>query len=230
MKIAIAIWLALAAFTHAAGLEFERLLEEVKAPADASTVTADFKFTNKGGKPVTISKSDPGCSCLKVQISGGKLQYAPGESGTVRATFDVGNFSGTVDKAIGLWLDTATGDKPSMVLTVRIHIPVLIALEPKTVTWDVGGKPEPKTISIRMAEGQTIRVLGAKCSSPIFDHELKTIEEGKKYDLVITPKAADSPGMGVIRIETDCPLSKHRVQQAFAVVRKPVAGQAATQP
>jgi hypothetical protein len=230
MKIATAIWLALAAISHAAGLEFERLLEEVKAPADASTVTADFKFSNKGDKPVTISKSDPGCSCLKVQISGGKLKYAPGESGTVRATFDMGNFSGTVDKAIGLWLDNASGDRPTMQLTVRIHIPVLVALEPKTVTWDVGAKPESKTIAIRMAEGQTIRVLSVKCSSPIFDHELKTIEEGKKYDLIVTPKSSESPGMGVIRIETDCPISKHRTQQAFAVMRKPVAAQAAAQP
>lgn len=230
MKIATALWLALAAVSQADGLAFERLLEEVKAPADATQVTADFKFTNKGDKPVTISKSDPGCSCLSVQISGGKLKYAPGESGTVRATFDVGNFSGTVDKAIGLWLDNATGDKPSMHLTVRIEIPVLVTMEPKTATWDVGAKPEPKTISIRMAEGQNIKVLSAKCSSPLFQQELKTIEEGKKYDLIVTPKSADSPGMGVIRIETDCPISKHRLQQAFAVVRKPVAAQAATQP
>lgn len=230
MKIATAIWLALAAVSQAAGLSFERVLEEVKAPADATQVTADFKFTNKGDKPVTISKSDPGCSCLSVQISGGKLKYAPGESGTVRATFDVGNFSGTVDKAIALWLDDAVGDKPTMHLTVRIEIPVLVTMEPKTATWDVGGKPEPKTISIRMAEGQTIKVLSVKCSSPLFEQELKTIEEGKKYDLIVTPKSADSPGMGVIRIETDCPISKHRLQQAFAVVRKPVAAQAAAQP
>lgn len=230
MKIATAIWLALAALSQADGLAFERVLEEVKAPADATTVTADFKFTNKGDKPVTISKSDPGCSCLSVQISGGKLKYAPGESGTVRATFDVGNFSGTVDKAIGLWLDNAPGDKPTMHLTVRIEIPVLVTMEPKTATWDVGGKAEPKTISIRMAEGQTIKVLNVKCSSPLFQQELKTIEEGKKYDLIVTPKSADGPGMGVIRIETDCPISKHRLQQAFAVVRKPVAAQAAVKP
>lgn len=230
MKIATAIWLALAAVSQADGLAFERVLEEVKASADATQVTADFKFTNKGDKPVTIAKSDPGCSCLSVQISGGKLKYAPGESGTVRATFDVGNFSGTVDKAIGLWLDDAAGDKPSMHLTVRIEIPVLVNMEPKTATWDVGAKPEPKTISIRMAEGHTIKVLSAKCSSPLFQQELKTIEEGKKYDLIVTPKSADSPGMGVIRIETDCPISKHRLQQAFAVVRRPVAAQAATKP
>src|SRR5690606_37322517 len=98
---------ALAAISYAAGLDFERTMEEVKAPADATKVTADFKFTNKSQKPVTISKTDPGCSCLSVQISGGKLKYAPGEGGTIRATFDVGNFSGTVDKAIALWLDNA---------------------------------------------------------------------------------------------------------------------------
>jgi Protein of unknown function (DUF1573) len=228
MKIAIAFWLALAAFSQAAGLEFENLLQELKAPADATTVTADFKFTNKGNKPVTISKSDPGCSCIKVQISGGKLKYAPGESGVVRTTFEMGNFSGTVDKAVGIWLDDAAGDKPSLHLTVRVQIPVLVALEPtKTLSWDVGGKPEPKTIRIRMAEGQSIKVTGITCSPEAFSHEIKTVEEGKLYDLTVTPLSVEGPKMSIFRIETDCKIAKHRVQQAFAVVRKPVAAQAA---
>ncbi len=227
MKITTLLWLALAAISQAAGLEFETPLQELKATADATTVSADFKFINKGDKPVTISKSDPGCSCLKVQITGGKLKYAPGESGVVRTTFEMGNFSGTVDKSVGIWLDDAASASPTLHLTVRVHIPVLVALEPsKTLTWDLGVKPEPKTIRIRMAEGHSIKVTAVQSSSDEFSHELKTVEEGKIYDLILTPISVEVPKMSIFRIETDCAISKHSIQQAFAVVRKPAKEQA----
>ena len=231
MKIVMVIWLTLAALAQAVGLEFEQLVTEVHAPADAATVTADFKFTNKSDKPVTISKSDPGCSCLKVQVAEGKLRYAPGESGLIRTTFEMGNFSGTVDKMIALWLDDAPENSPTMRLTVRVHIPVIVAVESepgkKTVQWEIGGKADPQVIHIVMAEGHTIHVTGVTASSQAFSHTLKTVEKGKKYDLIVTPLDINTPGMSVIRIETDCPISKHRTQQAFAVLRKPTPADAA---
>lgn len=230
MKFAISLWLAIAAVTHAAGLDFKSPIQDVKAPADALTVTADFEFTNTGDKPVSIAKTDSGCSCLSVQVSGGKLKYAPGESGIVRATFEMGNFSGTVDKVIALWLDSDPPDKPSQTLTVRVHIPVLVALEPKTVKWEINGKPEPKTIQIRMAEGEEIRVLSVKSSSSGFSFDLKTLEEGRKYDLVVTPLAIDAPTLAVVRIETDCKVARHKTHQAFAVVARPTPAQAAVKP
>lgn len=230
MKWIIGIWLVSAAVSQAQGLEFAELIKNVDAPADATIVTADFSFTNKSDKPVLIAKSDPGCSCLKVEISGGKLKYAPGESGVVRTTFEMGNFSGTVDKMVALWIDDDAPDKPSKQLTVKVHIPVLVGIEPKTVKWDIGDKPSPQTIQIRMAEGKLIHVVGVKSSSEVFSCEVKTLEDGKKYDLVVTPKDLTVPGMSVIRIETDCEISKHRSQQAFAVARKPVTTSASPKP
>lgn len=230
MKWFTSIWLALAAITHAQGLEFAELIKIISAPADATIVTAEFPFTNKGDKPVTIAKTDPGCSCLKVEISGGKLKYAPGESGVVRTTFEMGNFSGTVDKMVALWIDNDAPDKPSKQLTVRVNIPVLVGIEPKTLKWDVGTKPEPQTIEIRMAEGKPIHVVGVKSSSESFSCEVKTVEQGKKYDLIVTPKDLNGPGMSVIRIETDSEISKHRTQQAFAVARKPIPVSVAPKP
>lgn len=220
MKQALFLWLALAAFIHAAALEFENALVEVHAPADAATVTADFKFKNTSGRPVTITKSDPGCSCLSVQVAGGKLKYAPGEEGLVRATFDMGNFSGTVDKMIGIWLNEDPSDRPSVKITVRVHIPAIVAIEPKTLKWAVGGKTEPQTITITMAEGESIQVLSVKSTADAFTVETKAIEKGKRYEVVVTPKSVDAPLLGILRIETDCKIAKHRVQQAFAVVAK----------
>jgi hypothetical protein len=230
MRIGIFTWLVLAVFTQAGGLEFTETLKEVDAGADATLVTTEFSFTNKGDKPASITKSDSGCSCLKIEISGGKLKYAPGESGVVRTTFEMGNFSGTVDKMVALWIDDDPVDNPSTRLTARVHIPVLVELEPKTLKWDLGTKADPQIIRIQMAEGKSIRVTGVTSSSESFACELKTVEKGEKYDLIVTPRNIDTPGMTVIRVETDCAISKHRVQQAFAVVRKPSPPQTPVKP
>lgn len=210
---------------HGAALDFPSLLKEVHAPAEAKTVAVEFDFTNRSDKPVQVSRYDPTCSCMSVSIKEGKLRYEPGESGVIRAEFDMGNFSGEVDKAVAVYLNDDPDGKPSVVLVTRVHIPVLIGLEPKTQKWSIGGPAESKTIRVTMNHTKPIRIVGVTSSSEAFKHEIKTVEEGKTYDLVLTPVETKSPALAIFRIETDCDIAKHRMQQAFAVIRKPVAGE-----
>lgn len=230
MKFPILVWLATLACMDAAGLTFPETLKEIHAPADAKTVAAEFSFSNKTDKPISVREYNSTCSCMAVKISGNKLRYAPGESGTIRAEFDMGNFSGDVDKAIAIWLDGDPAEKPSVSLTVRVHIPVLIVLEPKTLKWDLGNPATPQTIRIQMNHSKPIHISSVQSSSKSFAHEIKTIEKGKSYELVVTPLDMGTPGLAVIRVETDCDLDKHRIQQAFAVVRKPTTAELSAKP
>ncbi len=59
---------------------------------------------------------------------------------------------------------------------------------------------------------------------------MNTVEEGKAYDLVVTPENISSPGLGIFRIETDCDVQKHRIQQVFSAVRKLSAAESAAKP
>lgn len=229
MKIACLTWLALTALIHA-GLDFPEVLKEIHAPADAKTVAADFEFTNRSDKAVSVVKYDAACSCMSVKIKDGKLRYAPGESGLIRAEFDMGNFSGVVDKVVAVWLDDDPAEAPSMALTVRVHIPVLVSIEPKTLKWNLGGEDQAQTIRIEMNHSSPIHVTGMTSSSAAFKPELKTIQEGKRYELIVTPTDINTPGLGILRIETDCEITRHRTQQAFAVVRKPSPAEAAAKP
>lgn len=227
MRFVLATWLSLMAALQAGKLEFKETFKEIHAPADVKSVAAEFEFTNKTDKEVAISKYESTCSCMAVGVKGGKLRYAPGESGLIRAEFDMGNFSGEIDKVINLYLDDAPLDKPSVNLTVRVHIPVLVNLEPKTIKWDIGGKGDPQTIKITMNHTKPIKMTKITCSSEAFRTELKTVAEGKSYDLVVTPLALDKPSLAILRMETDCEIAKHRTQQGFAVVRKPTPAEAA---
>ena len=219
MRLIILIFLAALGLARA-DLVFPEKLKEVHAPADASKVTMDFPFSNEGDKPVTIKKYDAACSCIGAMIKDGKLTYAPGEKGVIRTTFSMGNFSGVIDKSVQIWVDGDPADKPSITLTVRVHIPELVKIEPKTLKWMVGEAPTPKTITVKMDFEKPIKILGINGSNENFTQKLETIEEGKEYKITVTPVSTETPGIGVLRIETDCPIARHRIRQAFFVVRR----------
>lgn len=220
MRTILCFWLAMLGALQAAGLTFENELIEVHADANAKSVTADFKFTNKTDKPVTIAKYDKTCSCIAVQVADGKLSYAPGEGGTIRAAFEMGNFSGVVDKTVVLWIDKDAEAKPSQTLTVRIHIPVLVVMNEKTLKWTIGSQPETRRIDIKMEHAKPIKIVSTTCTSEAFKVEVKALEEGKHYELLVTPGDTKQPGLAIIRIETDCEIARHKIQQVFAVIRR----------
>lgn len=202
-----------------AGFAFESETVERVASPDSDSVLAEFSFTNRSNKSVTIARYDSACSCMGVKVVEGKMTYKPGETGVLQARFAVGNFSGTVDKTVVLWLEGDQPAKPSHTLTVRVKIPVLVEVEPKTLSWAFGADKEVKVIDIKMSEAHPAKVTKVAASSPEFRHELVTVEEGKHYQLKIEPMDTGVRGLAVFRIETDIDVARQRIQQAFAVVR-----------
>lgn len=205
------------------GLGFVKTTQEVAVAADATTATVDFPFENKTDKILTIAKVEKNCSCAEVQVSGGKLSYAPGEQGVIRAFYELGNLMGRVEKPFMLWLAGDPDEEPSHTLTSCLIIPVLVELDRKTLQWTLDGPGEPAKIDIRGRHSEPIRVLAATSSSDDFKVELKPVEEGRHYELWVTPANTANPGLASIRMETDCAIPRWKVLQAFATVRAPTA-------
>ncbi len=204
-----------------AELVFDSLKKEVKAEPDARKVTCDFYFENKGSETVHIAEYKATCSCMDVQVNqNGKLTYAPGEKGIMRTIFDMENFTGEVDKNVLVWMQGDAKEKPSIVVTVHVIIPVLVDIQPRTMRWNGPGPWEAQTMKIRMNHTEPIQIVRASLNNPCYETELKTIEVGKEYELIIKPlvKPDVQPGMGVIHIETDCKIDKQKKQMAFVVV------------
>jgi hypothetical protein len=203
-------------------LTFEEPTKEIQAGTDAKTVTADFKFKNESADEVVIDHYDAACTCINAGVQDGKMNYKPGESGVIRAAFDMSHFSGTADKSVMVWLKGDPEDKPSITLTARVIIPVLVEVEPKTLIWESGAPAEPKKVTITMKHSEPIRVTSISGADQRFVQVLKTVEEGKKYEITVTPANTSSVGMGVISIETDCTVQRFRSQRIFTVLRHPL--------
>ncbi len=232
MKAVFALWSACCLSLSAGTLKFDATTQDIKAGPDAKTITADFNFKNESAEEVVIKRYDAACTCISATIQGGKLAYKPGESGIIRAAFDMSQFSGTTEKSVGLWLNDDPENAPSITLTTRVTIPVLVSVEPKTLFWDIGSKPEPKTVVVTMNHTVPIHVQRISGADSRFTQEIKVIEEGKKYEVLITPAGTDKVGMGVVHIETDCEIPRHRSHRIFTVVRQalPKTGQTAAKP
>lgn len=201
-----------------AQLKFDEEKISAEAGLDDKTISRDFKFTNKGDTSVTIRAADASCSCISVQLAGGKFTYAPGESGTMRANFEIGTFQGTVDKPVYIWLETDPDEKPSSTVHLSVTIPTIISLEPKSVKWKTGEDIAPKVIDVKMDYEKPIHVTQATSNNENFKIELITVEDGKHYQVKVTPVDGEATGLAIVRIETDVDVPKQRNQQAFAVI------------
>jgi hypothetical protein len=205
-----------------AELKFDSPVIDADAGLNDTTLVREYKFTNAGTKPVKITQADAGCTCLAVEVAAGKFTYLPGEAGTIRATFSVGNFQGAVEKPIYIWLEGDPEESPSVSVMLRVHIPVIIALEPKTVKWELGGSMEPKNIDVKMDHEKPIRITSVSTSNESFSAKIVTVAEGKHYKIEVTPHGTASAGLCIVRIETDTDVEKQRIQQAFAVISAPI--------
>ena len=218
----IAVWLGLAGILSAAGLTFTETVKELNPALGETRVKADFAFTNQTDKTLVVKETLGDCSCTSIEISGGKRSYAPGESGVLRLNFDMGTFWGKVEKGASICLEEDAKVAPSHRLTLKVNIPILIEMEPKTVKWDTGQASGSKTIKFKMNGDKPIHIKSISTSTENFTQELRTIEDGRNYELVITPKDVQKRALTIFRVETDCELPNHRVQQVFAVVNPPV--------
>lgn len=216
----VLITLIMASQVASAELSFDATLQEVEAAPSAKQVGAEFSFTNKTGQVVSISSFKPDCSCIAAEVKDGKLDYKPGESGVIRTVFDIGNSIGTVDQVLAVWLTGDPKDKPSINLTVRIKIPELVVIEPKSLKWQHGGNPQAQRIRVTMHHDDPIHIHKVSSSSKDFMVTLETIEAGRQYDLIVQPKNINIPGITVITIDTDCAIKKQQKHQAYAMVLK----------
>ena len=226
MRMTLLLWTSLATILSAAGLTFPETVKEIRAPADATFITMDFPFTNKSDKAAEIKRYDAGCSCVSAGVESGKLIYQPGESGVIRTQFDMSEFSGDVEKPVYVFLDGDTDKVPSVVLMLKVHIPEVVKIATKTLKWDVGAPATPQTIQMTVEGDDKVNIVSVTGSNPNFLHELKVIEAGRSYELIITPKDTSVSGLGVFRIETDCKIERHKFKQTFASIRRPLPSEA----
>jgi len=209
---------------------FKEKLKAVTTKPDVDVVNLEFEFENKTDEEITIVNYDAPCSCLEARLvrddKRSSLVFAPGAKGKVIGVLEFGTFKGTIDKVIKIRTDKDKGDEPSIILTCRVTIPVLIGADKETLKWEVGDKLESKEFKIKVADEskEPIKIVDHKHGfgvSEVFDYKMETIKEGKEYKVTVTPLKTDKPSMGVVKFYTDSKIPRYRLVQMFLLVDHP---------
>jgi hypothetical protein len=115
---------------------------QLRPKPDEARVVATFPFTNAGSEPVTITSLRTSCDCTTASLA--KHTYAPGEGGNITATFTVGGRTGPQTKTI--LVQTTDKHEGTVLLTMQVHLPEVLILTPRYVSWPVGGEREGKMV------------------------------------------------------------------------------------
>ena len=206
-------WLSLAR----ADLTFEKDRVEIQAKPEEEEVTGLFPFKNTGATTVEIMAIESNCGCLAAGAD--KTAYAPGESGVMKAVFNISNLAGPSDNS--LFLPLKGDSRPEAKVTIAVDVPVFFKIEPKLTNWKIGDKPEPKSLLFKVLAGDPVAVTNIICSREGFTVQKEVVKEGREYRITITPNSTAQPIMGALKIETDSKIPRYKKQMAFFAVRKP---------
>lgn len=194
----------------AGDLVFEPAFQAYKAEAGQKIVEVTFEVTNQGGTPRKVKRLESTCACLSVTLDQNPIP-ANGKA-TITGVFEIEKLHGKSERKINVIIENQS--RP-VFLTTRIDSDPLYLLEEPMTTWKVGGKADPKTVKFRVQRKEPIRVLSAESKREEVAAKVITIEEGRAYDIVLTPESTESSLLGIVRITTDCEIESYARPLAY---------------
>lgn len=198
-----------------AKLAWESRQVEAVAKLGQEQVRMTFAFENVGEEAVTITDIRPSCGCTTADLE--KKTYEPGEKGCITAIFDIGNRSGMQSKQIVVRTDSQ--ESPVVTLTLKVDVPELVRIQPNFVYWRKGEPRTSKTITIEVVSDEPVVVAAAKSNNDDLNVSLKTVKEGERYDVEVTP--TDAAAAAKVLIEVKLPDGKVKTVTANARVFAP---------
>ncbi len=217
-SLLMALGLAAAASVAEAKLVFESVNVGVTADPKQHELKIDFPFACEG-EAVTVSSVEASCGCISGAVD--KKHLEPGEKGVVTATFKLGNFEGEIIKSIFLRSDDL--ENSNRQLTVRITIPKLISITPEVTSWGMGDAPTPKVVTVKVLDQKPIEVLSAVSGRENVTAEVREVEKGRHYEVVLTPKSTAAPMLGALTIKTNSDIPRYQSKMAFFNIVRPRA-------
>lgn len=164
-------------------LDWDQLQIEPDVVLGQKEAEAVYKFTNRGSYPVTITKVSAACSCTTTELQ--KKTYEPGESGQIETKFIFGSRTGFHRKKFIVETDDQSNRHTQ--LEVKAFIPTIVMVNPTNLVWAVGSDQREKEVDLMVGENFSgAAILNVRSTNFDFFPKLKTLEEGKKYKLIVT--------------------------------------------
>jgi hypothetical protein len=193
--------------TSGAVITFESTLVDLGTVTRGEPLTRTVTFSNTGSTPLTITKLKASCGCTTVK--GGEQTVAPGQQGSFELKLDTTKFMGPVSKTVDVE-SNATNGMVRLSLKASIWSPVTV--HPPTVSFGTaikGTTVEPRVIEVTVTDAEPLPIAGFTCSNPYFKTEMKTVEEGRRYQIsVAVPELGTRTQSGELILDLQHPKMK----------------------
>lgn len=195
-------------------LDWERREQAVRIAPLQDEVEVEFPFVNARAQPVTITDVQTNCDCLEARAEPRRI--APGARGVVRARFSVGDRLGVYERAVLVLTDEGP---PPVRLAVKVDVPAVAEISPRTVSWEANAPADARAIEITVAPEVWINFSAAVSTGPGFAVRLEPLEEGRLYRVHVSPESTARRASTAIRIRGTARSGREIVVSAYAYVR-----------
>lgn len=182
-----------------AQLQFDSTELELHGLPSNTTLSGAYRFTNIGETHITVKAVKATCGCTTTALD--KKTYEPGESGKISATIKV--HVGVNEKKIIVTTDDPSS-KPTT-LIIRGVVPKLVNIDPPYVRWLVGDTATRKKVRLKFLADDDINITSVTANKDSFEYQLMTLEAGRRYELLVTPKSTEKSSSARFSLVTDYP-------------------------
>jgi hypothetical protein len=151
-----------------------------------------FRFTNQGGQDLRIESVKTSCGCTAAVISSEVI--APGQEGTISATFDTTRFSGEKAKTVSVYSNDPL--QPMATLTLQGEITVEVEVDPPQLYLGRvrRGEETVRSIDILYAADKPIMISKVENSSALLTVRAQDLQkDGKKGQKLIVTLKKEAP-------------------------------------
>ena len=151
-----------------------------------------FRFTNQGGKDLRIESVKTSCGCTAAVISSEVI--APGQEGTISATFDTSRFSGEKAKSISVYSNDPA--QPVTTLTLQGEVTVEVEVDPTQLYLGRvrRGEETIRSVDVLYDASKLITITKIENSSPVLTVQAQDLEkDGRKGKKLIVTLKKDAP-------------------------------------
>ncbi len=186
-------------------VEFSPAEQYISAKLGTKEVEFVYTAVNLGDKPVKILEVDAGCACI--EESADPMVIPPGGSSRISAIYSTEKVGHLAEKK--LYLRTDEPGTREAILLVKLEMEQIYKIDNSLTTWAKGKKADTKVVNFEVTRPEPIHLLSATSSRSEVKAELKELEKGKKYQILLTPESTGSNLLGMVRLETDCEIEAH---------------------
>jgi hypothetical protein len=201
-------------------IQFDALMYDFGRIVAGQMVKHDFVFTNIGDAVLEISGVHPSCGCTTAGAWSSRVE--PGKTGAIPLLFNSGHYNGPVTKTASVICNDKSHQQVTLVIKGTIWKPIEVnpPMAVLNVVADAPSNP-PAIITIVSSLPEPVTLSDPISSNRAFAAEIKTIQPGKEFQLIITrvPPIGPTTVQGTISIKTSSTNAPSIQVNALAIVQ-----------